>query len=517
MLEKLRLLQVEDSESDAALIIRHLEKSGYQVYSERVQDEEPMRQALNRLDWEVIISDYQLPQFDAGDALRIRNECARDVPFIVVSGTIGEDQAVEMMRAGAQDYVLKDRISRLAPAVRRAVKEARAYREHRTVEAQLHDRDAWLALAVQATKLGTFDFRPDSDRWTLSETCRRHAGLPLDCPISHENVIAAMHPADRARLAELFRKALDPAAGGEFIADCRTISCDDQVECWVAIQGQIFFDAAGQPLRFVGVTQDITERKQLEARLTTLDHAKTDFLNLISHEFRTPLNGILGVGDLLLEQLPERARDQELRGLFQRCRRRILSILDDALLLAQINVEDEKFKCCSVSLHIALLGAIQKATDFANSRNVAFSAPSSIPNLVWANEESLVRALQALLEASVKFSEAGRTVLISCSASSHSLKITMETFGRTVPDASLAKFFEIFSIGEAIVPGGDLGLGPAVACRILSLFGASVDVENLDPPGIRLSISLKDSTTYVPSPNPQLPVKHAAPAFLEMR
>jgi PAS domain S-box-containing protein len=517
MLEKLRLLQVEDSETDAALIVRHLEKSGYQVYSERVQDEEPLRLALNRSDWEVIVSDYQLPQFDAGEALRIRNECARDVPFIVVSGTIGEDRAVEMMRAGAQDYVLKDRISRLAPAVRRAVQEARAHREHRTVEAQLRDRDEWLALAVEATKLGTFDFRPNSDRLVLSETCRRQAGLPLDCTIGQEKLISVIHPADRGLLEELFRKALDRASGGEFIADCRTIGLDDQIERWLAVQGQVFFDAAGQPLRFVGVTQDITERKQLEARLTTLDHAKTDFLNLISHEFRTPLNGILGVGDLLLEELPEGARDHELRGLFDRCRRRILSILDDALLLAQIDVEGEKFKCCSVSLHTALLRAIQRASDFARSRSVTISAPATIPNLVWANEESLVRALQALLEASVKFCEEGRAVELSCSASSHSLTITMESIGRKVPDASLAKFFEIFSIGETIVPGGDLGLGPAVACRILSLFGASVTVENLDPPGIRLSISLKDATTYVPSPNPQSPAKHAALAFQETR
>jgi PAS domain S-box-containing protein len=517
MPEKLRLLQVEDSESDAALIVRHLEKSGYQVYSERVEEEEPLREALKRLDWEIIVSDYQLPQFDAGEALRIRNEYARDVPFIVVSGTIGEDQAVEMMRAGAQDYVLKDRISRLAPAVRRAVHEARAHREHRTVEAQLHDRDAWLALAVEATKLGTFDFRPNSARLTLSETCRRHAGLPLDCNISLEQVIAVLHPADRGRIEELFRRALNASDEGEFIADCRIIGFNDQVERWVAVQGQIFFDSAGQPLRFVGVTQDITERKQLEARLTTLDHAKTDFLNLISHEFRTPLNGILGVGDLLLEQLPESTRDHELRGLFQRCRRRILSILDDSLLLAQIDVEGEKFKCRPVSLHIALLLAIQKASDFARSRSVAISAPPPTPDLVWANEESLVRALQALLEASVKFSDAGLSVLISCSVLPHSLKVTIESSGRTVPDASLSKFFEIFSIGETIVPGGDLGLGPAVACRILSLFGASVDVENLDPPGIRLIISLKDSTTYVPSPNPQSPAKHAAPAFQGMK
>src|SRR5947209_8597938 len=113
----LRVLHVEDTESDAALTVRVLEKSGYVVQSERVEDPEGMRKALGLQEWDVIIADYQLPRFDAVGALMIRNEHAADVPFIVVSGTIGEDRAVEMMRAGAQDYVLKDRIARLAPVV----------------------------------------------------------------------------------------------------------------------------------------------------------------------------------------------------------------------------------------------------------------------------------------------------------------------------------------------------------------------------------------------------------------
>src|SRR5437763_14472398 len=158
MSEMLRVLQVEDSEPDAALILRYLEKSGYNILSERVEDAEQMRQAFARQDWDVVIADYQLPQFDATAALRTLHECGQDIPFIVVSGTIGEDSAVEMMRAGAQDYVLKDELARLAPAVERETREARSRRESRLARARLHDRDAWLALAVNVTQLGMFDF-----------------------------------------------------------------------------------------------------------------------------------------------------------------------------------------------------------------------------------------------------------------------------------------------------------------------------------------------------------------------
>ncbi len=141
MAEHLRVLQVEDSESDAALIVRNLEKSGYIVDAERVETAEQMRRGLARQTWDIIVADYQLPQFDAAEALRIRNATAREIPFIIVSGTIGEDCAVEMMRAGAQDYVLKHRMVRLAPAVQREIQSARARRElrheYRRVEEQL--------------------------------------------------------------------------------------------------------------------------------------------------------------------------------------------------------------------------------------------------------------------------------------------------------------------------------------------------------------------------------------------
>jgi len=141
MNERLQVLQVEDSDSDAALIVRNLEKSGYVVQAERVETAEHFREALARQRWDIILADYQLPQFDAAEALRTRNAIARDIPFIIVSGTIGEDCAVEMMRAGAQDYVLKHRMVRLAPAVQREIQAARARRdlrhEYRRVEEQL--------------------------------------------------------------------------------------------------------------------------------------------------------------------------------------------------------------------------------------------------------------------------------------------------------------------------------------------------------------------------------------------
>lgn len=139
MTTTLRVLQIEDSEDDAEQILRLLNKAGYEVQSERVETAEQMRTALGKETWDVIVADYHLPNFDAPAALRILQQTRKDIPFIVVSGAIGEDVAVNMMKAGAHDYLLKDRLQRLAPAVAREIREARIRQQHRHAE---EDRSA---------------------------------------------------------------------------------------------------------------------------------------------------------------------------------------------------------------------------------------------------------------------------------------------------------------------------------------------------------------------------------------
>src|SRR6266850_5745112 len=103
----LRVLHVEDSEQDAQLLTRHLSHADYDLVSERVQTAETLRAALGREQWNVILCDYSMPQFSALGALAVVREMGLDIPFIIISGTIGESVAVEAMRAGAHDYLMK--------------------------------------------------------------------------------------------------------------------------------------------------------------------------------------------------------------------------------------------------------------------------------------------------------------------------------------------------------------------------------------------------------------------------
>jgi PAS domain S-box-containing protein len=146
MSKTLRVLVVEDSESDAALVVRLLRSADYDVINERVETAEQMRTALGRHDWDVIICDIRLPRFDAPAALALLRETGKDVPFLVVSGKIGEDAAVAMMRAGAHDYLVKENLKRLVPAVEREVREASARKERRRAEETLR----WLSIRHEA-------------------------------------------------------------------------------------------------------------------------------------------------------------------------------------------------------------------------------------------------------------------------------------------------------------------------------------------------------------------------------
>ncbi|MFP2932111.1 response regulator, partial [Pyxidicoccus sp. 3LG] len=125
----LRVLVVEDNPDDEALVLMELRRNGFAPESRRVQTAEALREALGRQDWDIILSDYAMPCFTALDALAVLKEAGRDIPCIVVSGSIGESEAVEVMRAGARDYFAKDRLVRLGAAVERELAEAVGRRE----------------------------------------------------------------------------------------------------------------------------------------------------------------------------------------------------------------------------------------------------------------------------------------------------------------------------------------------------------------------------------------------------
>src|SRR5216684_805248 len=200
MAEQLRILLAEDSETDAELVQRELKRGGLDFRIRRVQTEPDFRRELGELRPHLVISDFSMPQFSGPRALTIARESRADIPFIFISGTIGENVAVDMMKAGADDYVMKNNLARLVPALKRELREAEVRRARRLAEERLKESEAGLHRAQVMAKTAHVVTRPNGsfERW--SETLPQLIEVePAQMPRSTREWLDLLHPDDRER------------------------------------------------------------------------------------------------------------------------------------------------------------------------------------------------------------------------------------------------------------------------------------------------------------------------------
>lgn len=264
MLAPLSLLLVEDSASDAALIVRQLTKDGFKVSFERVEDAAGLREKLTEREWDLVISDFNLPQFDAPSALEMVQASPRDIPFIVLSGAVGEEAAVSLMKNGAHDFITKDKLWRLTPAVKRELGDAVARREHRAAEERLRASEAHYRDLVENINQGYFV----ADRRGVFTFV--NAAIPLVSGFSEAELINTssfrlIHPDDRPRVIAAYRKWRREPIENSVIEF--QLARRDGTLCWVEQRTHYARDQSGELLEFRNFLIDITERKASEDKL----------------------------------------------------------------------------------------------------------------------------------------------------------------------------------------------------------------------------------------------------------
>src|SRR5918995_1568874 len=271
----LRVLLVEDSQNDAMLLLRELRRGGYEPLSQRVCTPEDMEKALRSADardelFQVVISDYYMPRFRAPDALGLLRELGYDVPFIVVSGKIGEDAAVGIMKAGANDYLTKENMSRLCPAIERELREAEVRRDRERTEKELVRSEDRFRHLVEQIPAVTYVQEPiDSDTpkaiTYMSPQYEAMLGYPAETEIlDEEHWLRMLHPDDRERvLAEELRT---DETGEPYRIEYRLIARDGRV-VWIHDEATLVRDEEGNALYWLGVQYDITEQKRTEEEL----------------------------------------------------------------------------------------------------------------------------------------------------------------------------------------------------------------------------------------------------------
>src|SRR6202040_3980304 len=211
----------------------------------------------------LILADFTLPSFDGISALKLAMQACPDVPFIFVSGTLGEEVAVEALKIGATDYVLKTSLSRLAPSVVRALREATQKAERKRAEEALRQSEAYLAEAQRLSRTGSFGWRPSTGQILWSEETFRIFQYDRSTKPTIEVILQRVHPEDATSVKETVERASQN--GKDFEHEYRLVMPDGAVK-HVHVVAHAERDELGD-LEFVGAVMDVSDRKRAEEEL----------------------------------------------------------------------------------------------------------------------------------------------------------------------------------------------------------------------------------------------------------
>jgi two-component system cell cycle sensor histidine kinase/response regulator CckA len=305
MPKPLRALFVEDNENDALLVARALTRGGFEVSWERVETREGMAAALDRGPWDLIISDFRMPQFSASEAVALYRERGQDTPFILVSGTVGEKQAVDALKAGAHDFFLKHELTLLPPAVERELREAENRRAWREAQKEREESRA-ATLAEKAFSEALLDSLPgifflvDEEgkflRWNRSLV--RTLGYSAD-ELAQLPAVDLFAPEDRGLVEAGLRRVLDTGAA--------TLEVDllskEGAQTPYFLTGSRFVVAGKACCIATGI--DVSARKLLEAELAQAQRIEAigRLAGGVAHDFNNLVGVILGYGELAQVEL----------------------------------------------------------------------------------------------------------------------------------------------------------------------------------------------------------------------
>src|SRR5262249_46841723 len=263
----LRILYLEDEPRDAELVQASLEAEGIVCEVTRADTQEGFRTSLQQGGFDLILADYTLPLFDGISALRIAQEIRPEIPFIFVSGTMGEEVAIEALKQGATDYVFKTRLSRIAPSVRRALREAEERSQRRLAEEALQRNEAYLAEAQRLSHTGSFGWHVLSGKIFWSEETYRIFEIDPAVEPTLELVFQRVHAEDRHLVEQVIEGAARDGIGFDF--EHRLVMPKGCMK-YVRVVGRPSSGVEADDPEFVGAVTDITERRKAEEELRQL-------------------------------------------------------------------------------------------------------------------------------------------------------------------------------------------------------------------------------------------------------
>jgi PAS domain S-box-containing protein len=504
-----RVLLVEDHEEDAALVERELKRGGFAPDILRVETAEEMRAALRDRSWDVVVADYNLPRFSALGALELLRETGIDLPFIIVSGGIGEEIAAAAMKAGAHDYLMKDTLRRLVPAIDRELRDAADRALARRAEEALRESEARYRVLFQhaADAIVLYDYESGLFMEANPEAERLY-GLSVAelTKLDPTGVSPEIQP-DGSSSAELSEHYIARAVKGEHVRfEWMHLRPDgSEIPCEVGLTAF----RVGPRLVVQGIVRDITQRKAAEAvvaahreelrlRVEELQRANVEiesFLYTVSHDLKAPLVTLHGMIGLLLGSAGERLGPVE-RHYIQRMRANVdhmQRLVEDLLDMARLGRTQEELETFDVSE--ALLAAAEQLGGGLSNSRLELSCPARL-GVTRYDKRRLLQIFANLLSNAIHYASLERRpqVEIRSETNGDVLTIHVRDNGIGIEERFFDRIFQIF---EKVSPGtGEgTGVGLSIVKKIVELHGGQIWVRSKIGEGSTFSFT-------VPNANP---------------
>ncbi|RZA22190.1 MAG: response regulator, partial [Proteobacteria bacterium] len=399
--KKLSIMIVEDNHFDRENLIRFLTNEGITADYTHVVHRKDFKDHLSP-SIDLIICDHKLPDFDSFIAFDLLENSGLDIPFIIVSGAISEDRAVQVLKRGAADFLPKHSLSRLTSSIREALQNKQLKLENNRSASELRAAQESLQLAINSTQLGTWDYSTPGKRLSLSNRGRELHGLPEGKDITPSYFLHSIDKRDRRSLVQRIRSLIRGGEAKTFRVNYRLKhDFPDEHPTWVSLRGKAYVDSSNRFERFSGVLMDISETKWLEEQLRSsvlfaekANSAKSMFLANMSHEIRTPLGAMIGFAEIL-ERECEEAENQVFAGSIIRNGKKLLRIVDEILDLSKIEKGKLELEYREFSLLDILKDLKENFLPSAQSKNVEFNIDFSelTCRKVFTDEGRLVQIL----------------------------------------------------------------------------------------------------------------------------
>jgi PAS domain S-box-containing protein len=506
MEKALRVLVLEDDPNDADLLIFELRRAGFAPQWSRVDDGPGLLAGLADLP-EIIIADYSLPQLTALDALQLVRESGCDTPVIIVTGVMSEETCVQSLRHGAIDYLLKDRLTRLGPAVQHALAERRMVAARR--EAELHAAESSRTLQAIINAAPAIVYLTDREgRFILvNAEFERTFGISTD---DINGKTAGQLPKGMLSDAMSERDARCMSRGAVMEAE-ESDSVGTDHRTYLSVRYPLHNDD-NDAYAIAVIYTDITRQKNTEAALraartdlqcqadklalantdlTKLDQLKSQFLSTVSHELRTPLTSIRGYTELLVDNQPSQLTPAEQRmiNIIDRNSERLLSLIESLLDFTRIDA-GILLNFVEVDLNQLVEGACAAVGTAKHADLLILNEIKPDTPTVHADHDQLERVLLNLLSNAVKFSPAGGTVSVHGSHDDRTVTISVTDCGIGIPLAEqgniFGRFFRASSAQEHAIKG--TGLGLAISRSIVEAHGGQIGFESI--PDVRTTFTI---------------------------